>query len=467
MEKVSTPIQSLKKIMSSSSLPTAHPTSQIRYNSPVTRKRCSGSVFDRKNQKKNVKNETKSTSKISSYKPKIANKSERAPFEPYSSDTMISALNSTSPIFQIAFFRTFVFLVLTIIFACFSILEFHKVFSTFCALMFFVFGLLSAYFEPSTKTAISSIINFLFPGDSSSENALQKRNAQAKNAVNTVSPHKIFITNKETVYSEADDTKMTPSLYKPFEVSDRPTSSQDQNVYNISSESTLEQNANKSLQNLDLTYTEYSQYVSNLKTFIAKNVLKKLVMQIHEVSNLTEPMLSIPGYESYRGYVVQRIKELAESPILSTHQGDSGGRYEDREWNDEMPSDNQIVFNVLSTWISFFMGSRKPDYIENRFRNKFTTRSHITTHGKKDDSKDIILLCIEESKEEKTRYSIIFQGKEKEEFYWAFPGLDSMYSGLTLFFYIVNKYLNNSLDGADFQDDPINFSSIFTMKKYE
>ena len=447
----------------SSSLPIAQPTSKISYKTPIAKKRCVGSVFDKKNQNKPKNYENKSTAKIS-IKPKIENKCNRTPFEPFTSDIMAQSLNTTSPLFQIAFFRTFVFLVLTMFFACLRILEFHTILSTLLAIVFFVFSILSAYFESSTKSLISKLLNLYFK-DSESERQYKQNNSQMKAQNNSMLPHMNFIPQKEIIANNVEEFKIARSLYKPFEVSDRPTSSQEVNLYSISSESTLEQNANKSLENLNLTFTEYSQYVSNFKSFVAKNVLKKLVMQIHDTDSLTEPMLSIPGYENYRGYVIQRIKELAESPILSTHQGDGGGRYEDREWNDEMPSDNKIIFNILSIWISFFMGTRKPDYIENRFKNKFTTRSHITTHNKKDDSKDIILLCIEESKDEKTRYSVIFQGKEKEELYWAFPGIDAMYSGLTIFFYLVNKYLNNSLDGADFQDDPINFSSIFTMKR--
>ena len=266
---------------------------------------------------------------------------------------------------------------------------------------------------------------------------------------------------KETEKYEANVAKEESSLnnYRPFVISDRASSTINASAFVVSSDTKIEQLASETIRALGIA-NEYAQYVINFKAFISKTILKKLVRQLSTDSLSIEMMVSLPSYEHYRDYVIQRIKALAESQYLSGHFGDKGDRYKDREWNSEMPSDNQIIMHVLGIWLSYFMGHKKPnERIDNQFKMKYLSQSKEPVLGENTD----YLICIEDW----SRFYIIARIKNNIERFWAFPGRDSMYSALTLFFYIIKEKASNLLDGADLQDNPICMDRVFQTTRFE
>jgi len=272
--------------------------------------------------------------------------------------------------------------------------------------------------------------------------------------------HMMFL-KEETQEYRYNEIKEETALnnYRPFVISDRASSTVITSDFVIKPDTSIEQLAGETIRDLDIT-SAYTQYVINFKAFISKTILKKLVRQLSTDSLSIETMVSLPSYEHYRDYIIQRIKALAESQYLVGHFGDRGDSYRDREWNSEMPSDNQIIMHILGIWLSYFMGHKKPnERIDNQFKMKYLSQSKDPSLGENSN----YLLCIEDW----SRFYILERGNSGIKRHYAFPGRDSMYSALTIFFYIIKKKANNLLDGADLQDNPICMDRVFQTSRFE
>ncbi|KAH0793241.1 hypothetical protein GPJ56_002799 [Histomonas meleagridis] len=219
-----------------------------------------------------------------------------------------------------------------------------------------------------------------------------------------------------------------------------------------SAEINIDQRALKSLQDLNIPYSHFKRYLSNMKVFISQTLMKKLTMQLHSDDPMVEAMLSVPRFEHCREYVKQRVKELGTS---LTHYGDKGTKWEEREWTRDLPSDNQIVLHILSTWLSFFMCGKKVGK-----RAKLVFQQKFVVIGKEptaDDEKPVVLYS-----EDWSNFSVITAFKSSPVIkYQAFSGLDSLYSALTIFFWIINERYHFLIDGADLTDVPICIDRVY------
>lgn len=218
----------------------------------------------------------------------------------------------------------------------------------------------------------------------------------------------------------------------------------------------IDQRALKALQDLSIPYTHFKQYLSNMKVFISQTLMKKLSTQLHSDDPMIETMLSVPKYEHCREYTMQRVKELANS---LSHYGNKGTKWEEREWSSELPSDNQIVLHILGTWLSFFMCGKKigkrPKLV---FQQKFFSYHREPSS---DDGKPVVIFTNDWSD-----FSVITSFKSSPIIkYQAFSGLDSLYSALTIFFWIINEKYHYLLDGADLTDVPICIDRVYKFGK--
>ena len=272
-----------------------------------------------------------------------------------------------------------------------------------------------------------------------------------KTTVNKIEHYSEFI---EDQFEDIKLTEETSIVNGQFVNADRATASfgKIERVADVN----IDQRALKSLQDLSIPYTHYKQYLSNMKIFISQTLMKKLSTQLHSDDTMIETMLSIPKYEHCREYTMQRVKELAKS---LSHFGDKGTKWEEREWSNELPSDNQIVLHILGTWLSFFMCGKKvgkrPKLV---FQQKFFSFHREPTS---DDGKPVVIFTNDWSD-----FSVITSFKSSPIFkYQAFSGLDSLYSALTIFFLIINEKYHYLLDGADLTDVPICIDRVYKFGK--
>lgn len=251
------------------------------------------------------------------------------------------------------------------------------------------------------------------------------------------------------------------SLYRPFVLADRATSSFARTQYAASPDTSIDQLASETIQKLGLSSSTFNQYLVNMKSFIAKSLMNKLDRKLHSDEAMVEAMLTVPRYEHCRPYIIQRIHALASSPFLAGHFGPGGDRWHDNEWSDELPSDNQIVLHILGMWLSYFMRGRKSTQRVNVFQQKYVSINKEV----KVENDDQIVLCSDDW----TNFYVITKPNPNSaaERFWAFSGIDSMYAGFAIFFWFVMKKMNFLFDGADLKDTPFCMHRVYKLARLE
>eukprot|EP00128_Syssomonas_multiformis_P008820 Colp12_sorted_trinity150504_noHs@17696 len=64
-----------------------------------------------------------------------------------------------------------------------------------------------------------------------------------------------------------------------------------------------------------------------------------------------EKYVDLPGYTQYRGYIIDRIKELGKGRNLAAYRWDSGGSYKGKPWHSDLPADAHIMMHVFCTFM--------------------------------------------------------------------------------------------------------------------
>ncbi|OHT09751.1 hypothetical protein TRFO_21279 [Tritrichomonas foetus] len=263
-------------------------------------------------------------------------------------------------------------------------------------------------------------------------------------------------------FVQSANTSNNLNFYRQFVNADRATASLKRVQLTVSQESNIDQLANDALVKLKLKSSKFNQYLVNMKSFLAKNLISKLALELHSESAAVDMMLSVPTFEHCRNYVIQRIRSLAASQYLAGHFGDRGDKYGEREWSKELPSDNQIILHILSVWLSYMMSHMRPS--DQRPPLVFSHKFIAIGKEPKIETENDIVLCTDDFNK---FYVMTKPAKTDEneassvERYFAFPGRDSMYCGLTLFFYFVRERFDFLLDGADLQEPPLCMNRIY------
>lgn len=278
--------------------------------------------------------------------------------------------------------------------------------------------------------------------------------------VTPTSPSSIFA-KEPTVNSNVQNIVAPSNIYRPYIISDRPKSSLQHSQFKLNHDRSLSQLASDALNTLGIPSVLFNKYLVNFKAFIQKSILQKLTTKIGLDDYVVQAMLSIPNYEHCSQYVLHRISTLAASSFLSGHFGDRGDRWNEREWTNELPSDNQIVLHIISVWISSLVGGIKAT------KNlKMSFKQHYIYIGSNPtlDNDDEPMLCSEDW----SNFYILAKYKEQSpERFYAFPGRDSMYAALTLFFFFVREKNNFFLDGCDFKSSPFFMDRVYSTTRFE
>ena len=275
---------------------------------------------------------------------------------------------------------------------------------------------------------------------------------------NNIKPSQMF-----AIYGSTNQIK-TPEfysdasvdLYPKFVNADRPTASKS-SVSSITRtlEAQTDSHANDTLKKLGLKLQIFNQYTSNMKNFIQKDILSKIVKNLSSDKPYIDMMLSVPNYD--QKHVIQRITYLASSPYLAGHTGEKG--------------DNQIVLHILSVWLSYLMTHSKEDKLPSPvFSQKYLAIGG--TEPKIQSDNDVYIVANNQYNSfhiitrsfDSLKKGNLIEASNVERFY-ARPGKDMMYSTLTLFFLIIKKKFEFLLDGADLQEPPFCMHRIFELSR--
>ena len=290
----------------------------------------------------------------------------------------------------------------------------------------------------------------------------QNQNQMIRNEQIRTRPHELFL--KQTKQTAAHDTLSTISAinsYHQYNKADRASATFAEYESTSTDDASIEQLASASLKKLQLSSSQFSKYTLNMKSFIQKRLLKKLVPEIHKKDARIQEMITIPNYEHQKKYVIQRIRVLANSEYLAGQYGDKGVAWDGKEWTTELPSDNQIVLHVLSVWISVQMDTMRDKV---HFRNHFTERyMYIGSNPYKDEESPYpVMLC---SENWSNFYVFAKFNSDSQEKFYAPIGRDSLYSALTIFFYIIKEKRKFILEGCNLVDSPFYMDKVFSNER--
>ena len=275
-------------------------------------------------------------------------------------------------------------------------------------------------------------------------------------------PHEMFL-RKDLVdeMSRSNLSQAQMNTFHTYERADRPTASLQQTQFSFTDESNFDQLASDSLKRIHITTSQINKDLMNFKAFLQKRLLKKLIPKLHQNDPIIEEMINVPNYEHQKDYIIDRIKKLEQSEYIAAHNGDKGQRWYDREWTNEFPSDNQIMMHILSVWLSDKMGGLKESKY---FRNYFKERYFYVGMHPFHDSEDSIMICTQDWS--KFYVWTKLQNSDTFEKFWAYPGRNSMYYALTLFFYFVKEKRRFILDGCDLKEAPFFLDRVYSNERF-
>jgi hypothetical protein len=408
--------------------------------------------------------------------------------EPFEAPTLRTDIKRVHSPNESKLWVALIFTFFSLIFLGASFLRYERLYALLCSLMTW-----------SYAVAIVVCIKWRAPPPESSDQLPTETPTDKADLTDKRRPSDLFIGSSGTDSSSAavrESEAVISAQYKQFELADRATAHVGPIRRDLVELQNVDQRASRSLQLLNLTPATFVQYKDNLKTFIARNIIMKLELNLQSDDPMIKLMLEVPDYAHCQQYVKQRIRGLA-TPHLGTHQADRGDRFEDREWSHEFPSDNQIVLHILTAWLSHRMTASKPGA-----RCPLVFKERFISIGKerKPEKEDDIILCSSppppgtlqgegaqrdaNMQKESWKEFYVFTKFKKEQpaktpadqtvpeqseqmRFWAPPGRDSMYGALTLFFYFVGKKLDNLIDAADLQDPSCGLHRIFTSVRLD
>ncbi|OHT12859.1 hypothetical protein TRFO_17113 [Tritrichomonas foetus] len=336
-----------------------------------------------------------------------------------------------------------IFSLISIFFFILIVLRLFTFFSIYASIIFFILAVVGYLAQKRReKVAVPPFPTF-------SSFSAQNKTTQMS------SPSSMFAKPPKQDKNKSDILNQSLNVYRPFVTADRSSATIEKVQFGKSVD--YDQLSSETLRKIGITSVAFSKYVTNMKSFVSKTILAKHAKKMHSDDSLIASMLAVPGYEHCNAYVMHRVNSLSSSQFLAGHFGDKGDRWYDREWTTDLPSDNQIVMYILSVWLSFFMSGKRKGRSQMLFNQKylFIKRDPVL------EGEDDILLCSDDWS--KFYVYTHYKSGTPEKFY-APPGRDSMYAGLTLLFWFVKEKKRFLMEGADLTDTPICMDRVFSSR---
>ncbi|GAA6081760.1 transmembrane protein 209 [Tachysurus ichikawai] len=155
---------------------------------------------------------------------------------------------------------------------------------------------------------------------------------------------------------------------------------------------------------------------------------------------------------SNQEYLVERIKELAHSGCMSSFRWNAGGNLKNRKWDTDLPTDSDILMNILCTYLD----SRLPPHPKYPDGKTFTSQHFIQTPNKPDLSNENFF-CIHQSSISPPHYQLVYQG----HIYSLPKGRNNLFHTILMFLYIINTKESGMLGRVNLGLSGVNILWIF------
>ncbi|KAK2832341.1 hypothetical protein Q7C36_015803 [Tachysurus vachellii] len=155
---------------------------------------------------------------------------------------------------------------------------------------------------------------------------------------------------------------------------------------------------------------------------------------------------------SNQEYLVERIKELAHSGCMSSFRWNAGGNLKNRKWDTDLPTDSDILMNILCTYLD----SRLPPHPKYPDGKTFTSQHFIQTPNKPDLSNEN-LFCIHQSSISPPHYQLVYQG----HIYSLPKGRNNLFHTILMFLYIIKTKESGMLGRVNLGLSGVNILWIF------
>lgn len=187
------------------------------------------------------------------------------------------------------------------------------------------------------------------------------------------------------------------------------------------------------LRNLGLTRGDVSIWTENIRKWLAQTVLEPLVKEIDDINkkltHIGNPELHIglaatsslqqviatkgqyfpslttiiPYLNAFTNqeYFVGRLKELATGGCLRLYKWESGGQYKGKPWNNDLPSDPEILIHLFCTYMDTHLPSN-PRYPDGKsFSGMHFLKSPQKSEERRSD------LCIYQTRTKKAHFKVL------------------------------------------------------------
>ncbi|XP_065830987.1 transmembrane protein 209-like [Oscarella lobularis] len=164
--------------------------------------------------------------------------------------------------------------------------------------------------------------------------------------------------------------------------------------------------------------------------------------------------LMIPHLElsTNQEYLVQRIKDLARGDSLSCFRWNRGGRWMGKEWDQELPTDTQILFHLTCSYLD----AQLPSNPQRPGRHPFSSNYCMKVPEKPDPKQRSVNICLYQTKTHPPHFKII----RKDEIIDIASGRNNLFSALLLFFHHIKTVENGMLGSINLALIGLNILSI-------
>lgn len=137
-----------------------------------------------------------------------------------------------------------------------------------------------------------------------------------------------------------------------------------------------------------------------------------------------------------REYVVERIKTLAQGAVLQAYNWCAGGKWKDKEWSTDLPTDAHLLCHLFCTHLDERVVPTDAAHLHDAFRSRYFVAKDAS-----EDRKTPPFAIVQKSVNP-PHYNIVVNGVE-----WnVLKGRNNLFDALCLFVYVIKRDYKGVLD---------------------
>jgi hypothetical protein len=157
-------------------------------------------------------------------------------------------------------------------------------------------------------------------------------------------------------------------------------------------------------------------------------------------------------FGSSREYVVERIRALANGAVLQAYNWCGGGKWKDKDWTTDLPTDAQIICHLFCTHLDELVVPTDAAHLHDAFRSRYLV-------GKDETAKKPGFAIVQKSVNP-PHYNIVVGGTE-----WnVLKGRNNLFDALCLFLFVVRRDYKGVLDQR-YLGGPIGLLELLTEEE--